>query len=106
MLSVPRMVISNVINFMAVARAWRLFIVHLVTGKRLAWDKTMHDFPSADGFVDRRQRLGFRLVFKPGIIVVLQFRAERQTQAVFDQGNFVLGKAAIQIQRSRYPDKS
>ncbi len=47
---------SNFINFMAVARAWKMFIVHLVTGKRLAWDKTMHDFPSADGFNNRRQR--------------------------------------------------
>jgi adsorption protein B len=61
-LAVPRMVISNVINFMAVARAWRLFIVHLVTGKRLAWDKTMHDFPSADGLRKTRQDLGDLLV--------------------------------------------
>ncbi|WMY06973.1 glycosyl transferase family protein [Paraburkholderia phenoliruptrix] len=57
-LSVPRMVVGNFINFMAVARAWKMFIVHLATGKRLAWDKTMHDFPSADGFNNRRQRLG------------------------------------------------
>jgi adsorption protein B len=57
-LSVPRMVVGNFINFMAVSRAWKLFVGHLVTGKRLAWDKTMHDFPSADGFTNRRQRLG------------------------------------------------
>lgn len=62
LLSVPRMVVGNFINFMAVSRAWKLFLTHLVTGKRLAWDKTMHDFPSADGFVDRRQRLGELLV--------------------------------------------
>jgi bacteriophage N4 adsorption protein B len=61
-LSVPRMVVGNFINFMAVSRAWKMFLTHLVTGKRLAWDKTMHDFPSADGFVDRRQRLGELLV--------------------------------------------
>jgi adsorption protein B len=61
-LSIPRMVVGNFINFMAVSRAWKLFLTHLVTGKRLAWDKTMHDFPSADGFVDRRQRLGELLV--------------------------------------------
>jgi adsorption protein B len=58
LLSVPRMVVGNFVNFMAVSRAWRMFIIHLVTGKRLAWDKTMHDFPCADGFKDRRQRLG------------------------------------------------
>ncbi|MGN6316036.1 glycosyl transferase family protein [Trinickia sp.] len=61
-LSAPRMVIANYINFLAVTRAWRLFIVHLVTGKRLAWDKTMHDFPSADGLADRRQRIGELLI--------------------------------------------
>jgi bacteriophage N4 adsorption protein B len=61
-LAVPRMVIGNIVNFMAVARAWRLFIVHVVTGRRLAWDKTMHDFPSADGLRDTRQDLGDLLV--------------------------------------------
>ena len=58
MLSIPRMVIGNFINAMAAARAWKLFIVHLVTGKRLAWDKTMHDFPSTDQLSHQRQRLG------------------------------------------------
>ncbi|MDR5824132.1 MULTISPECIES: glycosyl transferase family protein [unclassified Caballeronia] len=61
-LSVPRMVIGNVINFMAVSRAWRLFIVHALTGRRLAWDKTMHDFPSNEGLRDTRQELGELLV--------------------------------------------
>ncbi|WGS53255.1 glycosyl transferase family protein [Paraburkholderia sp. D15] len=57
-LSVPRMVIGNFVNFLAVFRAWRLFLVHVITGKRLAWDKTMHDFPSADGLRNTRQNLG------------------------------------------------
>ncbi|QNP50306.1 glycosyl transferase family protein [Diaphorobacter aerolatus] len=58
LLSAPRMVIGNFINAMAAARAWKLFIAHLITGKRLAWDKTMHDFPSADQLVQQRQSLG------------------------------------------------
>ncbi|MDE1180519.1 glycosyl transferase family protein [Paraburkholderia sp.] len=59
LIAIPRMVVGNFINFLAVSRAWRQFLAHLLTGKRLAWDKTMHDFPSADGFAgDRRQRLG------------------------------------------------
>lgn len=62
LLSVPRMVIGNFVNFMAVSRAWKMFLIHLVTGKRLVWDKTMHDFPSSDGFTDRTQRLGELLV--------------------------------------------
>lgn len=58
LLSVPRMIVGNFINAMAAARAWRLFIGHLLTGKRLAWDKTMHDFPSTDQLAQQRQRLG------------------------------------------------
>jgi adsorption protein B len=59
LMAIPRMVVGNFVNFLAVARAWRMFLGHLLTGKRLAWDKTMHDFPSADGLIGaRRQRLG------------------------------------------------
>lgn len=61
-LSVPRMIVGNFINFMAVSRAWKMFLTHLITGKRLAWDKTMHDFPSEDGFSGERPRLGELLV--------------------------------------------
>lgn len=57
-LSIPRMIVGNFINAMAAARAWKLFIGHLITGKRLAWDKTMHDFPSTDQLAQQRQRLG------------------------------------------------
>lgn len=58
LLAIPRMVIGNFINAMAAARAWRMYITHLVTGKKLVWDKTMHDFPSTDQLVQQRQRLG------------------------------------------------
>jgi adsorption protein B len=47
-MSVPRMVVGNFINFMAVARAWRMFMAYLFKGRAMAWDKTMHDFPSED----------------------------------------------------------
>lgn len=58
LLSVPRMIICNAVNFMATARAWRLFIDNLLFGTRVSWDKTMHAFPSADQLQMRRQRLG------------------------------------------------
>ncbi|HEY5899282.1 MAG TPA: hypothetical protein VIV54_17065, partial [Burkholderiales bacterium] len=35
------------VNLFAVLRAWRLFLAHLRTGKRLAWDKTAHTYPAA-----------------------------------------------------------
>lgn len=58
LMSIPRMVISNVVNFMAAARAWRMFGLYLLFGKQLVWDKTMHDFPSAAQLVHKRRRLG------------------------------------------------
>ncbi|PLZ04496.1 type II secretion system protein E [Burkholderia sp. WAC0059] len=84
LLSVPRMVIGNFVNFMAVARAWRMFLVHLATGRRLVWDKTMHDFPSSDGFRDRHQRLGELLVSWQAIDedkLALALKAEHAQQA-------------------------
>jgi len=61
-LSIPRMIIGNFVNFMAMARAWKQYLSHLIFGTRLAWDKTMHDFPSGDGLVEERARLGELLV--------------------------------------------
>jgi adsorption protein B len=58
LMSVPRMVVGNFVNFMAVARAWRLFLSYLFSGKPLAWDKTMHDFPTDGQLPRNRQRLG------------------------------------------------
>ena len=58
LMSVPRMVVSNFVNFMAVARAWRLFLSYLFRGKALVWDKTMHDFPTDGQLKRNRLRLG------------------------------------------------
>ncbi|MBI2771493.1 MAG: glycosyl transferase family protein [Burkholderiales bacterium] len=58
LMSLPRMVIGNFINFMAVARAWRMFLSYLFRGKRLVWDKTMHEFPTGAQLARKRQRLG------------------------------------------------
>jgi len=58
LMSIPRMVVGNMINFMATARAWRMFLLYLLFGKRMVWDKTMHDFPSASQLVQTRKRLG------------------------------------------------
>ena len=58
LMSIPRMVVGNMINFMATARAWRMFLLYLLFGKRMVWDKTMHEFPSAAQLVQTRRRLG------------------------------------------------
>ncbi|MDB5750412.1 MAG: glycosyl transferase family protein [Ramlibacter sp.] len=58
LMSLPRMVIGNFVNCLAVGRAWRLYLLSMVLGRKLVWDKTAHDFPSADQLVRDRQRLG------------------------------------------------
>ncbi|WP_084704733.1 glycosyl transferase family protein [Beijerinckia mobilis] len=47
-LSLPRALISNFVNFAATVRAWRLFLSNLFFGTPLGWDKTMHFYPSAE----------------------------------------------------------
>ncbi|MFC7049554.1 glycosyl transferase family protein [Emcibacter nanhaiensis] len=47
-LSLPRQVWGNVLNFLAGFRAFRLYSLHLLTGRPLSWDKTAHQFPDAE----------------------------------------------------------
>jgi adsorption protein B len=58
LMALPRMVVGNFVNCMAVARAWKMFLGYLFKGNRLAWDKTAHEFPSSTQLARRRQRLG------------------------------------------------
>ncbi len=48
LLSGPHVFVSNVVNCAAAARACRMFLAHLLLGKRLVWDETMHAFPSQE----------------------------------------------------------
>lgn len=43
--AIPRMVVGNFVNCMAAARAWRLYLVHRLARRPLAWEKTAHQFP-------------------------------------------------------------
>jgi adsorption protein B len=61
-LSAPRMIWGNFINFAATARAIRLYARYLWTGNPIAWDKTAHAYPSADGLQEFSRRLGERLL--------------------------------------------
>lgn len=58
MLSIPRIVVGSVINLIAVSRAWRIFVTHLITGKRIAWDKTQHFYPNIDVLKKLRRQTG------------------------------------------------
>lgn len=58
LLSAPRMIVGNFVNFMAASRAWRMFLVGKVLNRKLVWDKTMHDFPSTDLVAAAPRKLG------------------------------------------------
>jgi adsorption protein B len=44
-MSLPRLVVANFVNFFATVRAVRTYTTHLITGKALVWDKTSHSYP-------------------------------------------------------------
>ena len=58
LLAIPRIIVNNAINFAAVLRAWRLFILHRLTGRPLAWDKTAHVFPTQKELQPLHRKLG------------------------------------------------
>lgn len=58
LLSIPRIIVNNFLNFASALRAWHLFIVHLVTGKKLTWDKTVHSFPTYAELLPFKKKLG------------------------------------------------
>ncbi|WP_206956462.1 glycosyl transferase family protein [Trinickia acidisoli] len=79
-LSLPRLFVNNLINFLAVCRAWRIFVNHLVTGKPIAWDKTSHTYLSNDQLGKERRKLGEILV-EWGVVTVAQIEACLARQA-------------------------
>ena len=57
-MSVPRMVIGNFVNCMAVGRAWRMYLASVFFGRKLVWDKTAHEFPTGEQLARTRKKLG------------------------------------------------
>jgi adsorption protein B len=58
-----RAVVTNLIGFFAFLRSMRLFLFHLITRRRIAWDKTQHTYPSLSELKHRSSRLGELLRF-------------------------------------------
>ncbi|MAM41277.1 MAG: type II secretion system protein E [Erythrobacter sp.] len=57
-MSIPRVFVLSFINFAASIRAIRIFLTSRVTGNSIAWDKTMHRFPSDEWLDEDRRRVG------------------------------------------------
>lgn len=62
LLSVPRFLWSNVINFTASIRAIFRYIAYLRTGEMIPWEKTEHAFPTAEQLSRYHRRLGDLLI--------------------------------------------
>jgi adsorption protein B len=58
LLALPRQVWANIVNIAAVSRAFRLFGRSVMTGRKVAWDKTGHRFPSAAALITGTGRSG------------------------------------------------
>jgi adsorption protein B len=48
LLSIPRLPVGNIVNFVAAIRAFRQYFAARVTNKRVVWDKTVHHYPTFD----------------------------------------------------------
>jgi adsorption protein B len=62
LLSLPRMFVATIVNLWAAGRATRIFFANLMFGSGIVWDKTMHDFPTAEDLGHERRALGEILV--------------------------------------------
>ncbi|MCO8168997.1 glycosyl transferase family protein [Pseudomonas sp. 21LCFQ02] len=78
LLSIPRMVVGNFVNFMAAARAWRMFLTGKLLGRKLVWDKTMHDFPSTDLVASAPRKLG-------SVLLSWQAISDERLQSALDE---------------------
>jgi adsorption protein B len=69
LLSVPRAVWGNLINFLATVRAIRRYVHSLRTGEKITWDKTQHQFPSEEALRGTRRKLGELLLERRWVTV-------------------------------------
>ncbi|UJX42812.1 glycosyl transferase family protein [Desulfovibrio sp. JY] len=91
LLSAPRLIWGNTINFVATMRALRLYARYLATGKVIAWDKTDHIYPSEAELVSYRRRLGDLLLDRRFVTIAqLDAALERQKQTGQPLGQVLL----------------
>lgn len=96
-LSVPRMVWGNVINFAATCRAIRLYLRYLRTGKLIAWDKTTHVYPSEADLQCYRRKLGDLLLEERLVSVEhLNQALERQKERPSRLGEILVEMGVVQ----------
>jgi bacteriophage N4 adsorption protein B len=60
--SIPRVIVGNLINFMATLRATRMYLAHKLFGKPIVWLKTAHVFPGEAQLSEYRKSIEDLLV--------------------------------------------
>jgi len=96
LLSVPRLVWGNTINFVATMRALRLYARSRATGRTIAWDKTEHVYPSEEELLAYRRRLGDLLLDKRFVTVAqLDAALDRQKKTGEPLGEALLALGLV-----------
>jgi adsorption protein B len=93
LLSLPRIIWGNVINFCAVAKAAYLFILTSLLGKKLVWAKTAHAFPSEEQLVGFKRKLG-DLLLENRLLSLQKLNHALQVQR--EKGN-LLGEVLVDL---------
>jgi len=62
LMSVPRLILGNLIGLAATGRAVRQYVHHWWTGTPLRWNKTAHHYPSVEVLAAQHRRLGEFLI--------------------------------------------
>jgi adsorption protein B len=70
---VPRAIWGNLVNFVATARAIRIYVNSLRTGRTIAWDKTDHQYPSEQALRGAHRKLG-DLLLEASLVSVDQLK--------------------------------
>ena len=93
LVSFPRMVWCNIINFFSMALATRQFVESLVTGKTVPWMKTSHAFPTEAELLAYKQKLG-DLLLENRLITLVQLSEALEAQK---QSGEQLGEILVRL---------
>jgi adsorption protein B len=89
---IPRYIWAAIINYFAIVRATRAFLLSKLTGQRIGWDKTSHDLPEMTEIDALKLPLGELLLHK-GLIA----REQLDEALAFQSGNpLKLGRVLLQ----------
>ena len=92
-LILPRYLVANVVNYLAVTRATLRYFKHLRTNERIGWDKTAHSFPGEELLAVYRRKLGDILIER-GLVTKKQLDRGLAAQAATGRP---LGAAIVDI---------